>query len=100
MGDALPSPFVQYPHPALASKASATAVDTRLIAIGDRLRQAAVEAKAYGLAAAHIGEVEPVMVLNVTPDGPQADYVLYFNPKVTARSPDMVAGPEASVSLP
>lgn len=59
-----------------------------------------MEARAYGLAAAHIGEVAPVMVLNTTPDEPVATYVVYFNPRLTAVASDIESGKEASVSLP
>jgi peptide deformylase len=94
------SPFVLYPNALLAKKALAAPVDARLIQIGERLREAAVEAKAYGLAAAHIGEIEPIMVLNVTPEAPEPAYTLYFNPRVTAAANETEAGGEASVSLP
>jgi peptide deformylase len=70
------------------------------LSIAERLREAAVEAKAYGLAAAHIGEVEPIMVLNVTPDDPTATYVVYFNPRITAIASEIETGKESSVSLP
>jgi peptide deformylase len=91
---------VLYPHPALATKASPAVVDARLIGVGERLRTAAATAKAYGLAAAHIGEIEPIVVLNVAPGEPDPNYVLYFNPRVTAASAETEAGREASVSLP
>jgi len=94
------SSFVLYPNPALAKKAVPAPVDARLIAIGNRLRDAATEAKAYGLAAAHIGEIEPIIVLNIAPDTPDPNYALYFNPRVVAVAPDTEAGREASVSLP
>lgn len=89
-----------YPHPALATKAVPAVVDARLIAVGERLRDAAAAGKAYGLAAAHIGEIEPIMVLNVTPDEPEPTYTIYFNPRVVEVSPETEAGREASVSLP
>lgn len=72
------------------------AVDNELRAVGLRLLAAAQEAKAYGLAAIHIGEVAPVVV--VSPDG--EDHQLMFNPQIVAVAADLVKGEEGSVSLP
>jgi peptide deformylase len=69
-----------------------------LRAVGDRLLAAAKDAKAYGLAAAHIGEVEPVVVISGDPEG--RDYLLLFNPTVSAAAPETEPGEEGSVSLP
>ncbi|MDR3472043.1 MAG: peptide deformylase [Devosia sp.] len=92
--------FVCYPDPRLAAKAEAAPVDARLVAIGERLRAAAAEVKAYGLAAAHIGEVAPVIVLNTTPEGPEPTYVVCYNPRIEAEAGEAEPGREASVSLP
>jgi peptide deformylase len=62
------------------------------------LLAAAKDAKAYGLAAAHIGEVEPVVVISGDPEG--RDYLLLFNPTVTAVATESEPGEEGSVSLP
>ena len=59
---------------------------------------AAKEAKAYGLAAAHIGEVAPVVVISGDPEG--RDYLLLFNPAITGVAAETEAGEEGSVSLP
>ena len=59
---------------------------------------AAKEAKAYGLAAAHIGEVAPVVVISGDPEG--RDYLLLFNPAITGVAAEAEAGEEGSVSLP
>lgn len=93
-------PFVTYPDPVLQAKAASRPVDVSLAAIGSRLVEAAVGAKAYGLAAAHIGEAAPVIVLNVTPEAPRATYRLFFNPAVVACADELESGAEASVSLP
>lgn len=66
--------------------------------VGERLLDAAKDAKAHGLAAAHIGEVEPVVVISGDPDG--RDYVLLFNPTVAAVAAETEPGEEGSVSLP
>ena len=66
--------------------------------VGNRLLAAAKDAKAYGLAAAHIGEVEPVVVIRGDPEG--RDYRLLFNPTVTAVAAQTEPGEEGSVSLP
>jgi peptide deformylase len=55
-----------------------------------------VDAKAYGLAAAHIGEVEPVVV--ISDEG--REHLLLFNPVVTAVAAETEPGEEGSVSLP
>lgn len=73
-------------------------VDDALRAVGERLLAAAKDAKAYGLAAAHIGEVEPVVVVSGDPEG--RDYLLLFNPAVTAVAAETEPGEEGSVSLP
>jgi peptide deformylase len=92
-------PFVHYPHPALATPAVPRAVDDAMREIGRRLLEGAVAAHAYGLAAAHIGEAAPVIVLSVTPEA-AASYELFYNPVVLEQASDLEAGREASVSLP
>lgn len=92
--------FVSWPHPALAIAATPRPIDDDLRAIGERLRDAAAEVRAYGLAAAHLGEPAPVIVLNTTPEGLLPTYTLYFNPAVVAAAPETAPGREASVSLP
>ncbi len=89
-------PFAQYPHPALATPAVPRPVDDAMREIGRRLLEAA---HAYGLAAAHIGEPAPVIVLSVTPEA-AASYELFYNPVVLEQASDLEAGREASVSLP
>lgn len=74
------------------------AVDDGLRAIGNRLLAAATDAKAYGLAAAHIGEAAPVVVLSG--DTEPRHYLLLFNPRVTAVAEETEPGEEGSVSLP
>ena len=69
-----------------------------LLATGARLLAAAEAAKAYGLAAAHIGEIAPVVV--ISEDVEPRDYLLLYNPRVVAVSDTMEKGEEGSVSLP
>jgi len=71
-----------------------------MLATGERLLEVAVAAGAYGLAAAHMGEAEPLIVLNTTAEGTERNYALYFNPQIVAVSPVTEPGREASVSLP
>jgi len=92
--------FVRYPDPVLAAKAAFQPVDSQLLEIGERLVRAAMESSAYGLAAAHIGEVAPVILLNSSPEAPTASYRLYFNPRVIDVSQESETGKEGSVSLP
>jgi peptide deformylase len=92
--------FISYPDPRLALKAEPAPVDDALRAIGARLLAANAEAAAYGLAAAHLGEVAPVIVLNTAPDGEERNDVLFYNPKIVLVADTTELGPEASVSLP
>jgi peptide deformylase len=62
------------------------------------LLAAAIAAKAYGLAAVHIGEVAPVVV--ISGDGTERDYRLLFNPQIAAVAAETARGEEGSVSLP
>ena len=73
-------------------------VDEALRATGERLLAAATEAKAYGLAAAHIGEIEPVVVICSDAEG--RGHLLLFNPVVTAVAGKATPEEEGSVSLP
>jgi peptide deformylase len=75
-------------------------VDDELRAIGEQLLAAAVDAKAYGLAAAHIGEVAPVVVVTAAESPEPHDYSLLFNPRVIAVADTTEKGEEGSVSLP
>jgi peptide deformylase len=92
--------FVLYPDPVLQQKAQSAVVTADLLAAGERLLLAARQSRAYGLAAAHIGEAAPVIVLNVTPEASEPDYLLLFNPRIEAAAEEREAGDEASVSLP
>ena len=92
-------PFIRYPDPRLTRPARPRPVDDALRATADRLLVAAAEAQAYGLAAAHIGEVEPVVVISVAADSRQRDYLALFNPTVVIIADTMATGPEGSVSM-
>ena len=58
-----------------------------------------MEVGAFGLAAAHIGEIAPVIALNCTPDGPRRTDRLFYNPEVISAADKTAIGPEASVSM-
>jgi len=92
--------FVIYPDARLAQKAVRRPVDTDMIAIGEQLRAAAEAAQAYGLAAAHIGAVEPIVVISVARDTAARDYRVMFNPEVNEMATETAFGPEGSVSMP
>lgn len=92
--------FVVYPDAALSQCAQPRPVDDALRATGDRLLQAARGVAAYGLAAAHLGAAEPVVVISVGPDLSLRDYRLLFNPKVLRVAEEQEVGTEGSVSLP
>ncbi len=92
--------FIAYPDPRLHEKAPPAYVnDLAVQDVGTRLLEAAKASKAYGLAAAHIGEVVAVIVVNVAPKASRPEYLLMYNPRVTAHAAEMENGAEASVSL-
>ena len=74
----------------------AAGVDESLRAIGGRLLAVAREQAAYGLAAAHIGDVAPVIV--VSDDG--RTHRLLYNPRIVAMADETDGDEEGSVSLP
>jgi len=89
-----------YPDPRLTQKADAQPVDDGLRAIGEALLAAAKAAPAYGLAAVHLGQVAPVVVIATGTSPAQPDYLVLFNPEILAVASEVAAGPEGSVSLP
>ncbi|KFC72550.1 Peptide deformylase [Devosia sp. LC5] len=92
--------FVVYPHAALNRVAAPRPVDSAMLQAGERLLAAAQEAQAYGLAAAHLGENEPLVVMSMASDPAQRDYRLLFNPEIVAVAEETASGPEGSVSMP
>ena len=76
----------------------ADVVDDALRATGQRLLAAARQAKAFGLAAVHLGEAAPVVV--ISGDGTERDYRLLFNPRIVGVAAETAKGEEGSVSLP
>jgi peptide deformylase len=94
-------PLAIYPDARLFNAAVLTeAVDDDLRAVGARLLAALNEAQAYGLAAAHIGEVAPVIALNTTPEQASRSDALFYNPRLVAGASETVVGREGSVSMP
>ncbi|UXN72201.1 peptide deformylase [Devosia neptuniae] len=75
-------------------------MDDSMLKAGDRLLAAAREAQAYGLAAAHLGENEPLAVMSMASDPAQRDYRLLYNPEIVAVAEETASGPEGSVSMP
>ena len=67
--------------------------------VGTKLRAAAHDAQAYGLAAAHIGLNEPVVVIS-TSEPNSREYLLMFNPEIIKVPSETVPGAEGSVSMP
>jgi len=96
----LPNPeFVHFPDPRLGAAANARPVDADLLATGERLLAAARRVNAYGLAAAHLGLVEPVAVVSIAV--PEArDYRVLYNPVVISTGGAETSGHEGSVSMP
>ncbi|WP_297103548.1 peptide deformylase [uncultured Devosia sp.] len=91
--------FIHYPDDRFNIPAVMRDLDDRLLAIGSELLAAATEAQAYGLAAVHIGHVEPVAVVSLSDPGTR-DYRLLFNPQIEELNGDVVSGKEGSVSMP
>ncbi len=86
--------IIRYPDARLAAKATPGLV-ADLLPIGEKLLAAMEETQAQGLAAAHIGEVAPVIAMRV-----EETVRLLYNPRVLATAAEQSAGPEGSVSLP
>ncbi len=96
---AQPVDVLLYPDPRFSRAAPKRPLDAALIEIGARLLATAQHHRAYGLAATHIGLVDPVVVVSLGPPD-KRDYQLLYNPEVVATSGALVGGPEGSVSLP
>jgi len=94
------SDFVVYPHAALSSKADPRPVDAQMVEAGERLLAAAEAVQAYGLAAAHLGLDEPLVVISVAPASEPRDYRVLYNPEVSQLAGGSEMGMEGSVSLP
>ncbi|HWV20188.1 MAG TPA: peptide deformylase [Devosia sp.] len=92
-------PFIFYPDARLNEAASPRPVDAEMLDTGRRLLAAAEEARAYGLAAVHIGVVAPVAVISLG-DPSRRDYRVLYNPRVISTDGPEEAGPEGSVSMP
>ena len=92
--------FVIYPHAALSQKAVARPVDAAMLAAGEQLLDAARGVQAYGLAAAHIGLAEPLVVISISGDTAERSYRVLYNPQVVLAAAETSVGPEGSVSLP
>ncbi|UJW86278.1 peptide deformylase [Devosia sp. SL43] len=71
-----------------------------MLTAGETLRSAAQEVQAHGLAAAHLGLSEPLVVVSVAGQTAKRDYRILFNPEVVLVGPESVIGAEGSVSLP
>lgn len=91
--------IVLYPHPALAKAAMPRPVDDEMRSVGAALLDVARSVNAYGLAAAHIGRNEPLVVVSFGPLETR-DYRLLFNPEIVAIDGKNSSGAEGSVSLP
>ena len=92
--------FVIYPHPALSMSAKRRPLDQAMLDAGAQLLAAAQEAGAYGLAAAHLGLIEPVIVVSVALDPAQRDYRVMYIPRASAIATESASGAEGSVSMP
>ena len=92
--------FIYFPDARFETKAEPRPVDAALRAIADRLLKEAVKSEAYGLAAVHIGEIAPIVVMSTAPTRTERAYLLLFNPLVTTTAQKTEAGQEGSVSMP
>ena len=94
-----PADILPYPDPLFTRKAAARPLDEPLQATGARLLATAEHQRAYGLAATHIGQAEPVVVVSFGPPEGR-DYHLLYNPRILGLSAETAPGIEGSVSLP
>jgi peptide deformylase len=92
--------FVRYPHAALSRASPPRPVDAQMLDAGSRLLAAAQEVQAYGLAAAHLGLDEPVVVFSNAPASAPRNYNTLFNPLITLLADETAIAMEGSVSLP
>jgi peptide deformylase len=92
-------PFVIYPHAALSLAAKPRPVDAAMLEAGAALLAAAADVQAYGLAAAHLGLNEPLVVVSMA-DAGRRDYRLLYNPEIVLVSDDTEIAAEGSVSMP
>ncbi|HEV7345106.1 MAG TPA: peptide deformylase [Devosia sp.] len=92
--------FVLYPDQALSVAARPRPVDEAMLQAGQALLSAAREVQAYGLAAAHLGLAEPLVVISVAADTAARDYRVLYNPQVVRTGGGTSLAPEGSVSLP
>jgi peptide deformylase len=92
--------IIIYPDARLNLPATRRPVDAAMLAAGEALRMAANEAQAYGLAAAHIGLAEPLVVISTTAPTDRRDYRILYNPEVILTALETATGAEGSVSMP
>jgi peptide deformylase len=92
--------FLRYPDLRLGRAATPRPVDDAMRDVGEKLKAAAMEVQAYGLAAAHLGEVEPLIAISIAPDARSRDYHILFNPEIVFASEEAESGLEGSVSMP
>lgn len=92
--------FVTYPDAVLTKPAVPRPVDAAMLAAGEALRDAAREVQAYGLAAAHLGKAEPLVVLSIGGQAEERDYRILYNPEVILTADETGFGAEGSVSMP
>lgn len=71
-----------------------------MLADGEQVLDAARGVAAYGLAAAHLGLDQPLVVISVASDASARDYRVLYNPQVVLAATETIVGPEGSVSLP
>jgi len=94
------SDLIVYPDPILSQAALPRPVDDSMRAVATALQAAAAGVEAYGLAAAHIGQLEPLVVVSLAGEGMARDYRVLFNPRIVALAETAAFGPEGSVSMP
>ncbi|EGL62023.1 peptide deformylase [Agrobacterium sp. ATCC 31749] len=90
-------PILPYPHAGLSGICAPVA------AFDDHLRELATDlidtmraAPGVGITAAHIGVMQRVFVLELTP----GTILTYINPEITSQSPQTIRHVEGSVSMP
>lgn len=92
--------FITFPDPLLNQAAVPRPVDDEMRSAGAALLAAAEAVQAYGIAATHIGRLEPVVVVSLAEPQAPRDYRLLYNARILSLAETVATGPEGSVSMP
>ncbi|WP_377298772.1 peptide deformylase [Rhizobium sp. SGZ-381] len=90
--------ILRYPDPRLSTPcAPVTRFDAELKALAEDLLDTMQAAPGVGITAAHIGVMQRVSVIRLSPEAP---LLVHVNPEILSRSVDLQRFTEGSVSMP